>query len=45
MDYQPIIEVVAEVLKHSIPIGIIFGITEWIVTSFLNFAFPKRFTR
>lgn len=45
MDYQEIIEVVAEVLKYSMPIGMIFGIAEWIGYTFFSFAFPKRFTR
>lgn len=44
MDYQAIIEVVAELFKTAMPIGVIFGISEWIGYTFISWAFPKRFT-
>lgn len=44
MDYQLIIEVVAEVFKTGVPIGMIFGVSEWILYTFFSMAFPKRFT-
>lgn len=45
MDYQPIIEVVAELFKQGMPIGMIFGISEWILYTFFSMAFPKRFAK
>lgn len=45
MDYQAIIDVVAELFKIGIPIGIIFGVSEWILYTFFSMAFPRRFTR
>lgn len=43
MDYQQIIEVVAELFKTALPIGCIFGVSEWIFYTFFAMAFPKRF--
>lgn len=41
MDYQTIIDLVAEVIKNALPIGIIFTLSERLVNMFLGFAFPK----
>lgn len=43
MDYQAIINLVAEVIKNALPIGIIFLLGERLVNMFLSFAFPKTF--
>lgn len=43
MDYQPIINLVVEVVKNALPIGIIFLLVERLVNMFLSFAFPKTF--
>lgn len=43
MDYQAIINLVAEVIKNALPIGIVFLLGERLVNMFLSFAFPKTF--
>lgn len=43
MDYTAIVELVAEVIKLALPIGIVFTLAERIVNMFLAFAFPKTF--
>lgn len=43
MDYQSIVNLVAEVIKNALPIGIIFLLGERLVNMFLSFAFPKTF--
>lgn len=43
MDYQGIIDIVVEVIKHALPIGVIFLIAERAVNMFLTMAFPKTF--
>lgn len=43
MDYVQIGEMVAEVVRQALPIGIIFCLSERLVHMFLSFAFPKRF--
>ncbi len=43
MDYSSIIELMAEVVKNALPIGIIFTLGERLVQMFLAFAFPKMF--
>lgn len=41
MDYSYIGQLVAEVCKNALPIGIIFSLSERLVQMFLSFAFPK----
>ncbi len=41
MDYQVIINLVAEVIKNALPIGIVLTLSERLVQIFLSFAFPK----
>ncbi len=43
MDYQGVIDLVVEVVKNALPIGIIFLLAERLVNMFLSFAFPKTF--
>lgn len=43
MDYQVIVNLVAEVIKNALPIGIILLLAERLVNMFLSFAFPKTF--
>lgn len=43
MDYTPIVNLVVEVIKEALPIGIIFLLGERLVNMFLSFAFPKTF--
>lgn len=41
MDYSVIGELVADVCKNALPIGIIFALAERLVQMFLSFAFPR----
>lgn len=41
MDYNFIGQMIAEVVKNALPIGIIFTLAERLVQMFLSFAFPK----
>lgn len=43
MDYSVVITLVSDVLKVSLPIGIIFILVERLVQMFFHFAFPKIF--
>lgn len=43
MDYSSIVNLMAEVVKNALPIGIIFTLGERLVQMFLAFAFPKMF--
>lgn len=43
MDYVQIGQLVAEVVKNALPVGIVFTIAERLVQMFLAFAFPKMF--
>lgn len=43
MEYGVVISLVADVLKASLPIGIIFILVERLVQLFFKFAFPKVF--
>ena len=43
MDYTQIGELVSEIVKNALPIGIIFTLAERMVQMFLSFAFPKMF--
>lgn len=43
MNYSVIGEMVADIVKQALPIGIIFTLAERLVRMFLHFAFPKKF--
>ena len=43
MDYSAIVNLVVEVIKQALPIGIVFLLGERLVNMFLSFAFPKTF--
>ena len=43
IDYSVVVNLVIEVIKTALPIGIIFLLGERLVNIFLNFAFPKTF--
>lgn len=43
MDYQTMVNLMAEIIKNALPIGIIFTLGERLVQMFLAFAFPKMF--
>lgn len=43
MDYQIIGNLMGEIIKYALPIGIIFTLGERVVQIFLAFAFPKMF--
>lgn len=42
LDYQQVIDLIAEILKYALPIGIIFGITEKATNLFFNLAFGNK---
>lgn len=42
VDYQEIISIMAEMIKVSIPIGLIWGITRKILRMFFSIAFGER---
>ena len=41
MDYNAIGDLIGEVCKNALPIGIIFALAERLVQMFLSFAFPR----
>lgn len=43
MDYQSVVNLMVEVIKNALPIGIVFLLGERLVYMFLSFAFPKIF--
>lgn len=43
MDYTVVVNLLAEVMKYALPIGVIFTLGERLVQMFLAFAFPKMF--
>lgn len=43
IDYSVVVNLLVEVVKTALPIGIIFLLGERLVNMFLNFAFPKTF--
>jgi hypothetical protein len=43
MDYSVIFNLVADVVKTAIPIGIAFTLVERLIHLFFYFAFPKMF--
>lgn len=42
IDYQVVIDLVAECVKNAIPIGIIFGMTEKLGNLFFSLAFGNK---
>lgn len=42
-DYQIIGDLLGQVVQQALPIGILFYLTEMLVSMFLKFAFPKRY--
>lgn len=43
-DYQIIGNFIGQVVAQALPIGIIFYLTEMLVSMFLKFAFPRRYS-
>lgn len=43
IDYSLIVQMVADIVKQALPLGIIFILAERLVQMFLHFAFPKTF--
>lgn len=43
MEYAVVVNLVVDILKSALPIGIVFIIAEKIVQLFLHLAFPKVF--
>ena len=41
MDYQAIGDLVAEIVRNALPIGIILRLAEYCVAMFVSFAIPK----
>lgn len=42
-DYSVVVQMIADIVKQALPIGIIFILAERLVYMFLSFAFPKTF--
>lgn len=42
IDYSSVIDIAAQVIKLALPLGFIFGITEWILYTFFGFVFGKK---
>lgn len=42
LDYQQIVDMVGEVCKYAVPIGILFGVTEKLTNLFFSLAFGKK---
>ncbi len=45
VDYQELILLVTNIVKLSLPFGIIMGLSEWTVMFFLKCVFPKHFRK
>ena len=43
IDYNVVVNMIADIVKQALPIGIIFILSERLVQIFLKFAFPKMF--
>ena len=43
IDYNVVVNMIADIVKQALPIGIIFILSERLVQMFLKFAFPKMF--
>ena len=42
LDYQIIVNLIADFLKYAIPIGLLFGLTEKLCNLFFSMAFGKE---
>lgn len=42
-DINSIVDLLVVVVKNALPIGILFYLTEMLVSMFLKFAFPKKY--
>lgn len=42
LNYQIVIDMVAEIIRLSLPIGITFGLAERLINAFLSMAFGER---
>ena len=42
LNYQIVIDMVAEIISLSLPIGITFGLAERLINAFLSMAFGER---
>jgi uncharacterized membrane protein YphA (DoxX/SURF4 family) len=45
LDYQIIINMVAQIISVALPIGVVFGLAERLVNAFLSMAFGERKVR
>lgn len=45
IDYQSIIDIISEMIALALPLGFIFGISEWILNTFFGMVFGKRRVR
>lgn len=45
IDYQSIIDIISEMMSLAVPLGFIFGISEWILNTFFGMVFGKRRVR
>lgn len=43
--YEQIINLMAQLIGEAMPLGFIFGITEWILSTFFSFVFGKKWLR
>ncbi len=41
-NYSELVSLIVEVVKNALPLGIIFYLSEMLVSMFLRFAFPKH---
>lgn len=43
IDYASVVDLLVLVINKALPIGILFYLSETLVSMFLRFAFPKKF--
>lgn len=43
--YDQLMTLMAKLIGEAMPVGFIFGITEWILYTFFSFVFGKRWAR
>ena len=43
IDYSVVVNMIANIVRQALPIGIIFVLSERLIQLFLKFAFPKTF--
>lgn len=44
VNYQVIINVIAEIVKNALPFGMILSLGEWCIREFFKCVFPRRFS-